>query len=538
MEQLRFLADCCIKKEKFRGIAQLAEPHSVKMLVEGSSPSPPATYHPLDIIVGLCYNRRVNTRGGIIMIKIPEHIKLINNKLGGNCFLVGGCVRDSMIGREINDYDIASSNTPEDILALSSEEFQVNPVGISFGVVQIVIPGNQPVEHATFRGDGEYTDLRRPQSVGYLDNIETDLLRRDFRMNAMAYDISNECLVDPLYGSTDIFNQEICFVGDAGERIKEDPLRMLRAIRFASQLGFYISDSVVTAIIEHKELVLAVAKERITVEWFKICSGDNVAQAVGIMNATGLLDIIFPELAACRGIGQNRHHREDVRTHCLETFTHMATVIHTDRVKKIFSVFGVDINIPVIMTAALLHDCGKAISRSVDNLNCVHFYEHEKVSAVILSESKSLRLSHEDKKSVWKIAELHMVLLQHIINSGSPRLRSINKILNKTGNLFPYIYAHTMADMMASVHEDDFGLIDVYTNQIIAVYVGSYKVYKEKPLVNGRDLIELGFKPGEIFSEILDQVSSLFVEAKISTRDEALMWISQNYSKGESNERI
>lgn len=472
----------------------------------------------------------------MMQIHIPEHIEVINQKLGGNCFLVGGCVRDSILGRKLNDYDITSSNLPEDIMAMSCDEFQVNPVGIDFGVVQIVMPGYAPVEHATFRSDGEYSDFRRPDSVNYSSDINSDLLRRDFTMNAIAHNISTKEFVDPLFGTIDIASGIIRFVGHSDARIQEDPLRMMRAVRFVSQLGFDLDEFAAAAITENRHLLSKISKERITVEWFKLCSGKHAALALKLTEELLLLDVIFPEMVPCRNCGQNKYHRLNVYDHCVDTFMSLTKILKSDRIKKVTDAFEMELNVPVLLTAALLHDCGKPSTKTTGPDGGVHFYDHNHVGKEMLLISKSLCLSSEEKSTLMNVVDMHMTL--HML-SGSyatdmVKRRSITRFLKKVGKYVPYVYALTVADLMASRAatdaETNFNIVEPFIDEILKVYTGFYKVYKQNPLISGSDLIRLGLTPGREFSVILDAVSDRFVNGELTTFEEAISWVKLNYA--------
>ena len=226
------------------------------------------------------------------MIKLPETTEYIIEKIeknGFEAFAVGGCIRDSLLGRVPNDWDIATSAKPEDIMNIFENTVET---GIEHGTVTVVID-KEPYEVTTYRIDGDYTDGRHPDSVEFTENIEEDLSRRDFTINAMAYNNSTG-LVDVFGGRDDLENKVIRCVGDPRKRFEEDALRMMRGIRFSAQLGFSIENDTFKAIEEMSDLISAVSIERINVEFTKTLMSDT--KKIMIYHESGILKNILPEL--------------------------------------------------------------------------------------------------------------------------------------------------------------------------------------------------------------------------------------------------
>lgn len=227
-------------------------------------------------------------------MKIPRHVKIILDRLaesGFDAYVVGGSLRDSMLGKEAHDWDVTSGATPDEVIALFSPDLHVIPTGLKHGTVTVV-SGGDPIEITTFRTDGEYIDCRRPESVTFSKNVEDDLSRRDFTVNAMAYN-DRRGLVDLFGGKTDLERCIIRCVGDPEKRFSEDALRIMRAFRFSSQLGFEIDEKTLLAAHSMKNGLKNIAKERIGSEFLRLLSG--VAAKDSLLKMGDILDIIIPQ---------------------------------------------------------------------------------------------------------------------------------------------------------------------------------------------------------------------------------------------------
>ena len=227
-------------------------------------------------------------------MKIPRHVKIILDRLaeaGFDAYVVGGSLRDSMLGKEAHDWDVTSGATPDEVIALFSPDLHVIPTGLKHGTVTVVSEGD-PIEITTFRTDGEYIDSRRPESVTFSKNVEDDLSRRDFTVNAMAYN-DRRGLVDLFGGKNDLERRIIRCVGDPEKRFSEDALRIMRAFRFSSQLGFEIEEKTLTAAHSMKNGLKNIAKERIGNEFLRLLSG--VAAKDSLLKMGDILDIIIPK---------------------------------------------------------------------------------------------------------------------------------------------------------------------------------------------------------------------------------------------------
>lgn len=297
------------------------------------------------------------------MIKIPNDVKTVMDILNNNghkAYVVGGCVRDSIMNREPNDWDVTTDASPQRIKELFSD-FRTVDTGIKHGTV-LIVSGKTPVETTTFRIDGEYSDNRHPDTVQFTSNIEDDLARRDFTINAMAYN-DTDGLVDPFGGKADIDKGLIRCVGDADTRFKEDALRIMRAIRFSSVLGFSIDDTTSQSVIRNENLLSGIAVERIVSELMKLLCGDNVFNVLSEYRS--VIGVFIPELKLEFDFKQHgKKHGFDVWMHTLHTVNNIE-------------------NDPVLRLTMLLHDCGKAATHDLDENGNSTFKNHAAVGGVI-----------------------------------------------------------------------------------------------------------------------------------------------------------
>jgi tRNA nucleotidyltransferase (CCA-adding enzyme) len=279
---------------------------------------------------------------------------------GKRVFLVGGAVRDYLMGRAVSDFDVATDALPDEVIRLYR---RVIPTGIKHGTVTVLFRGLE-IEVTTFRTEIGYSDGRHPDRVEYAATIEEDLSRRDFTMNAMAFDLEARRLLDPQGGERDLGNRIVRAVGDPRERFREDGLRPLRAIRFASQLGFEIEPATLDAIPTSLDRFRLVSAERVRDEFQKILLSPAPSRGLVLMERTGMLEIVLPELAACRGVEQRGMHRFDVLDHLYASVDFAPPD-------------------PVLRLATLLHDVGKPAAKVERPGLDPSFHRHEELSAEI-----------------------------------------------------------------------------------------------------------------------------------------------------------
>ncbi len=446
---------------------------------------------------------------------LPDDAKKIIEILTQSSFsayAVGGCVRDSIMNRDVSDYDITTSALPDQVEeVLEKNGIKYFETGIKHGTITAVINHN-PYEITTFRTDGKYFDNRHPESVNFVSDIKEDLSRRDFTVNAIAYnDIDG--YVDLFRGREDIENRIIRTVGDSDKRFQEDALRIMRALRFASQLGFTIEENTEKAIFRNKELLKNIANERIYSEIIKILLGDNCEDV--LLKYKDVIAVVIPELIPSFDFPQhNKWHLYDVYTHSVKS------VAQTP--KKDY-----------MRLAMLLHDIGKPHCRTTDE-NGDHFYAHARIgaeqAAIIL---KRLRVSNEIlNKSVALIAN-HSDYLSHKKKTIKKRMKTLGEDL-----IFDFIdfqVADLKSHNPALAENEIIALEEI--REITKEIIESNEVYSIKDLdINGFDLMNLGFEGREI-SEVLEKLLEEVIANPEKNRKEILINIAER-TKSRTHPRL
>ena len=320
-------------------------------------------------------------------MEIPNHVEYVLTTLeaaGHEAWCVGGCVRDALLGRTPEDWDVTTSARPEETLAVFGS--QALPTGLRHGTVTVKTEEG-PVEVTTYRIDGAYQDHRHPASVTFTRSVDQDLARRDFTVNAMAWNLRGE-LRDPWGGRADLEKKVLRCVGDPDRRFQEDVLRILRGLRFGAVLGFFIEPGTEEAIRRNREGLRDIAAERIQVEFFKLLTGKQAAEV--LRSCPEAFGVFWPELMAMVGFDQrNRHHCYDVWEHTL----HALAAVPGD---------------PVLRCAMLLHDVGKPASFTLDEMGVGHFYGHPAVSRQMAEEMlRRLKCATEFRETVARLVEWH-----------------------------------------------------------------------------------------------------------------------------------
>ncbi len=434
-----------------------------------------------------------------------EIVKTLTQK-GYQAFFVGGCVRDAVLGRRSEEIDIATSATPQQVQQAFTKTVAV---GESFGVM-LVIKGGMKFEVATFRRESRYGDGRHPECVDYTKSPEEDVRRRDFTINGMLYDPISKELYDYVEGLRDIEQGLVRTIGDPGKRFGEDRLRMMRAVRFASCLGFELDGKALVAIRDAASSISVVSGERIREELVKILTRRNSGDGLRLLSSCGLLEHFLPEVQRMRGVQQppQFHPEGDVFDHTCLVMDMLYS--NTD------GCYSAELAV-----AALLHDVGKPPTYSESDR--IRFNGHDRVGARMSGDiCRRLRFS---KKQIKRIFEL---ILEHL------KFKDVFKMRESTLKKFlslPYFEEHMqmhLADCMAS-----HGKTDAYD-----FIRGKMKEYereeiKPPPLISGRDLIDLRYSPGPVFSEILGQVEELQLENRLSSKEEAVEFVLKNYPRNQ-----
>ena len=438
-------------------------------------------------------------------------IKILNklNKYGKG-YIVGGAIRDILLGLKPKDVDF-TTNLPYGTLKTLFSEYTPKETGKSFGVLRIRI-NNIDYEIAKFRKDNyEEKDglkiIPEEKKVSFVDDIRNDLARRDFTINAMAYN-QKEGIIDLYNGQKDIENRIINFVGKAEERIIEDPLRVLRAFRFMSRLKFSLSENTVEAIKKQKELLKNIPEERITMEFSKLLLGENIKNTLTLMKDMGVLELIIPEFKATYDFNQcNPHHN-------LDLFNHIINVV---------SKVPVDLG---LRYSALLHDIAKPVVQTFDEEGIAHYKTHEIVGADMARDILTrMKLPVKLIDSVVEIIKKHMVLYRDVTD------KKFNKLLSEMGygNLWRLI-EHCIADNESKNNEVVSTENDLHERLKRAVEK-QMQVTVNDLAINGKDLIELGFtgkEIGQIKKDLLDKYLSEEIQ---NEKEEMLNYVKEKYKK-------
>lgn len=424
-----------------------------------------------------------------IRIEIPEKAKYIIDVLesaGYEAYVVGGCVRDSILGRKPQDWDITTSALPLQVKELFRRTIDT---GLQHGTVTIM-QGDEGFEVTTYRIDGEYEDGRHPKDVTFTPNLEEDLLRRDFTINAMAYN-DRRGLVDLYDGLGDIERKIIRCVGSPIARFGEDALRMLRAVRFSAQLGYVIEPETRAAIKELACTLDKISAERIRTELVKLLVSDNPYE-LKVAYETGMTAVFLPEFDKAMETEQNHKH------HCYSVGEH---ILH--------SIEGVEPD-PVLRMAMLLHDIGKPETLHVDEKGITHFHGHPSVSER-MAKTIMRRLKFDNDT----IAKVSVLVLHHDFGTGVvPTEKLTRRVINKIGeDLFPMLLKVCRADVMAQSmyqHEEKLGVIEAWGNFYDKIKADNQCTSLKMLKINGGDLIKMGVKPGphlgKILGVLLDEV--------------------------------
>lgn len=438
-------------------------------------------------------------------IKIPKQVKFIIDRLqkyGYEAYAVGGCVRDALLGRVPNDWDITTSAKPEQVKAVFKRTIDT---GIQHGTVT-VLEDHIGFEVTTYRIDGEYEDGRHPKQVQFTPDLKEDLRRRDFTINAMAYSPETG-VVDIFGGQEDLKAGIIRCVGSSMERFQEDALRIMRAVRFAAQLGFSIEEDTYQSIKKMAPNLKKVSAERIQVELSKLLLSPHPICFRQLYN-TGITAMILPEFDAAMDCPQNSpYHCYSVGEHTLEVIAHTPS------------------DLPLRL-AGLLHDLGKPSVKTTDENGRDHFYGHPEVSEKMAR--KVLRRLKYDNHTIDRTCRLVRFHDYRIM----PERKNVRKAVNKIGNdLFADILAFQRADASAKPVEI-YKRVAVELDQIETIYRDIQEKQECTSLkmlaVTGKDLINAGMKPGKELGQVLDQLLRHVLEYPEDNVKETLLELWKN----------
>lgn len=436
-------------------------------------------------------------------ITVPDKALALIDALeagGFEAYVVGGCVRDALLGREPADWDICTSALPEQVEAVARDNgFAFFETGIAHGTVTVHID-HEPFEVTTYRSDGAYTDGRHPDGVTFLKCVEGDLLRRDFTVNAMAYR-PQRGLVDICGGREDLEAGVLRAVGDAHTRFAEDGLRIIRALRFASVFGFELEDATARAVHEDRMLLQRVAMERISVEFLKLICGKGAADI--LLDYKDVIAVFLPQVEPMFGFDQrNPYHVYDVWEHCVRS----CEAVRPDATLRL---------------AALIHDIGKPECFFTDEDGRGHFYGHPKAGEPIARQvCRDLRLPREQGETVACLVRYHDRMLPKTVPSMRRLILKLGE--RKCRLLFEIIRADllTHSDLQK---EENLEYLDTAI-ELFERTIEAMNVFSTRDLaVDGRDLMALGFEAGPALGTALKALLDAVVDDDLPNERDALL---------------
>ena len=430
---------------------------------------------------------------------------------GFQSYLAGGCVRDMLLGHEPTDYDVTTDATPNDVMRIFPETYAV---GAQFGVVLVPVPklGRQfdparpphPVEVATFRSDGIYSDGRHPDQVQYSKSPEEDVQRRDFTINGLLMDpLDGNRVLDFVGGRADLAAGIVRAIGDADRRFLEDRLRMLRAVRFAARFAYVIDAATFAAIQKLAPMIHQVSRERVRDELTKMLTEGHARQAFELLDSSGPLKQVLPEIVRMHGVEQppQFHPEGDVWIHTMMLLGQLRAGCSR-----------------TLAWGALLHDVGKPPTFRVAP-DRIRFDGHVEVGVAMTHEiCDRLHFSNDDTEQIEALVANHM------------RFKDVERMKSSTLKKFlrlprfdEHMELHRM-DCLAS-----HGGLELYDFVAEKLRTTPPEEIRPELLLTGRDLIELGYAPGPRFKKILAAVEDAQLEGKLRSRDEALQWVRAEF---------
>lgn len=423
---------------------------------------------------------------------VPQDVFGICDKLaaaGKRSWIVGGCVRDSLLGKAVSDWDVATDALPNELMKIFPRAI---PTGLQHGTVTLVVRGHH-YEITTLRGETTYSDGRRPDAVHFVDDIAADLARRDFTINAIAVDPRTGIVIDPFGGQTDLDAKIVRAVGIAKERFSEDGLRVLRAARFSATLDFDLDPDTFAAIEPTLDTYRKVSAERVRDEWVKTMKAKKPSRAFEVMRKSGILAVTCPELLEGVDVEQNKWHSFDVWNHgmaCMDAC----------------------VGDPILRISALLHDVGKPRTRAFsDKTQDYTFYDHDKVGAEIAFPIASrLRFSNEERDRIVSLVRNHLF---HYDNWSDAAVRRWIKRVGK--ERVEDLYALNEADLRGKgpiFKEGDLAPLQLLRGHVEKVLAEGAALSTRDLAIDGNDLMkELGLERGRIIGDVLNALLEIVI---------------------------
>lgn len=437
---------------------------------------------------------------------IPTEVVELCHRLrqdGFEAYLVGGGVRDLLLGRQVHDWDVATSALPGDVQRLFRRTI---PVGIQHGTVAVVLPLGQ-VEVTTYRGEGAYSDGRHPDSVSFVRTLDEDLQRRDLTINAMALDPIERRVVDPMGGERDLMRRVVRAVGQPRERFAEDGLRTMRAIRFAAVLQFAMDPATQEAISLTLDAFRKVSRERVRDELLKILDARLPSVGLELMRETGLLEQVLPELLVTRGVTQNRYHAEDVYQHSLRACD--ATMGDA-----------------LLRLAALVHDVGKPRTAAPHPQHEQEqtFHGHERAGAAIAASiAARLKLSNEQSRRLFHLVLHHNFMLQGWTSA------ALRRFVRRVGEeRLDDLFALRRGDLIGRDGPDQLERLERVRERIDEVLASRPPLRPSQLAVDGHRLMQhLGLAPGPRVGWLLGQLMERVLDDPALNTEEQLLELAQ-----------
>ncbi|HTX16072.1 MAG TPA: CCA tRNA nucleotidyltransferase [Candidatus Baltobacteraceae bacterium] len=439
---------------------------------------------------------------------LAEHVCRILREAGHQAYFVGGCVRDILLGREPTDYDVATDATPDRVQQLFPGSLAV---GARFGVIVVIetsaVGDSLQVEVATFRSDIGYSDGRHPDQVAYAETAQKDVKRRDFTINALLLDPQTNEVLDFVGGRDDLRAGVIRAIGNAEDRFREDKLRMVRAVRFAARFGYAIEGATFAAIVKLAPEIHQVSAERIRDELTKVLTEGQARRGFELLDETGLLRELLPEVARMKGVEQppQFHPEGDVWIH---------TLLMIEQLQSGCS--------PTLAWGVLLHDVGKppTFKPPAGPNGRIRFDEHVEVGTRMAEEiCRRLRFSNEDTAQIAALVEDHMRF------KDVPQMKPATlKRFIRLDRFEEHLELHRLDCISSHGHLDNYEFVRRFVEETPPEEV------RPPRLLTGDDLVQLGYSPGPAFKAILQAVEEAQLDGAVSTRQDALKLVEAKFS--------
>jgi tRNA nucleotidyltransferase/poly(A) polymerase len=445
-------------------------------------------------------------------VELPKSVQdILNkfNKAGYEIYIVGGAVRDILMGRPVNDWDFTTNAIPEEILKIISNGYYDN----QFGTVGIPseVEGEKPFEITTYRTEQGYSDARHPDKISWGKTLKEDLSRRDFTINSLALD-KNLKVIDLYNGQKDIEEKLIRAVGDPNTRFSEDALRMMRGVRIASELGFTVEKKTFEAIKKNAPLINKIAKERVKDELFKLLASPNPYEGIVLLKDSGLVAEVLPEIEKCFGVEQKspgRHHIYDVGTHLLMSLKFCKS------------------KDPITRFATLIHDIGKPQTYKKLPTGVITFYNHEMVSTRIAENiADRLKFSKKEKDKFVTLVRWHQFTVdEHQTDA------AIRRVLRNVGlENMEDMLALRVADRLGGGARETSWRLEEFKKRLVEVQKEPFSVRDLK--IDGNDVMrELKLKPGPEVGKILESLFERVVNKEIENKKDSLIKNLKNQEK-------